>query len=158
MTATQTAAPPTAPPGRIALADLGHLGAVVDLYAAFVRGTGREMPDAERRGFGDWALGALRHPDQRVWVALVGRHPRGFRAAAYVEIPFGPYPRAVHGVCLYVDPALRGQGVARRLDAAMAAWAEERGVPMTGQCEAPGVAFWEHLGWRMVGHLMAKES
>ena len=108
---TQAPAPPKAPPVRIALADLGHLGAVVDLYAAFVRGeivltdaTTAEMVKLMENTYRDVNI-ALANEFGRlaerlgvdVWeaVALANLHPR-------VDI-LKPGP-GVGGHCIPVDP------------------------------------------------------
>jgi GNAT superfamily N-acetyltransferase len=69
-------------------------------------------------------------------------------------------PRVGADVGIAIREGWRGGGIGRRLMAAAEAWARERGAEqMTLDCHAANdaaIAFYDALGYRTVGHFMAK--
>lgn len=113
--------------------------ALADIWRASVRATHDFLSDADFRAI-DVLVAEHYLPATRVWVALdeAGR-ARGFLGLS-----------GAHVDALFVDPAIRGQGVGRRLLAHAASLAGRLTVDVNEQ-NLQAVGFYRHMGFAETG-------
>ena len=144
----------TAPPARrtrVLAAGPEHVGALMALYVDLeAERAARAVDQDEQDAFGREAFVALGRAEDRLLVALAGRHTVGFVWARLRTAPYGEFPRAVTIHHVYVKPEWRRARVLRDLYLAARAWAQSLQAPVVLAVPFSKrlVAAWRRRGFR----------
>lgn len=147
---------------NIRAAGRGDAAAIARLHLAVWRQTYRDLASAEAFRIMDepfrearWAK-TLAEPgrDQLVLLAEQGERLVGIGAAGAPSLPLFEGRGEIRS--LYVDPAIKRQGIGRRLMRELALHLAARGYPGAGLGVVvgndPAIAFYQSLGGRLAGH------
>lgn len=98
----------------------------------------------------DWVAGAAAGTQKTLFVAEEDGRWLGV-VGAFARVN----PSEVQLISMWVDPAARGRGIARRLIEAVARWTRDRGssrvVLFVQEANTPAQALYERAGFRMTG-------